>query len=219
MLEALQRFEPNRPALIKEGVAASALSQLETIRDNPTPYSQINQIESLIQSVEAVNAKLVDAKREHALLLLEKKISEVSLALDQAHAQADLRNRALMSLQQIKLDIAAQTSIPQIHYLQEQSGNALDGAMDMISVAVSAAPKPTPQPDVAKSPDDKATVIVVGTEQPSHTVAPKPAKVIRAADLSSKSYLETEAEVDEYLAKLKAELLAAIAAGQRARIQ
>lgn len=42
---------------------------------------------------------------------------------------------------------------------------------------------------------------------------------IRAADLSTKSYLETEAEVDDYLAKLKAELLAAIRAGQRARIQ
>lgn len=217
MLEALQRFEPNRPALTKEGVAASALQQLEAIRDNPTPYQQINQIEALIQSVEAVNAKLVDSKREHALLLLEKKIAEVSQALDQAHAQADLRNRALLSLQQIKLDIAAQTSIPQIHYLQEQSGNALDSAMDMISVVVSAAAKP--QPLAIKAPGDNSTVINLGASQTTQTVAPKPAMVIRAADLSSKSYLETEAEVDEYLAKLRAELLAAIKAGQRARIQ
>ncbi|OIO82413.1 MAG: ATPase [Gallionellaceae bacterium CG1_02_56_997] len=217
MLEALQRFEPNRPALTKEGVAANALQQLEAIRDNPTPYQQINQIEALIQSVEAVNAKLVDSKREHALLLLEKKIAEVSQALDQAHAQADLRNRALLSLQQIKLDIAAQTSIPQIHYLQEQSGNALDSAMDMITAAVSEAAKP--QPFAVKAPGDTTTVINIGTTQATQTVAPKPAKVIRAADLSSKSYLETEAEVEEYLAKLRAELLAAIKAGQRARIQ
>ena len=217
MLEALQRFEPNRPALTKEGVAANALQQLEAIRDNPTPYQQINQIEALIQSVEAVNAKLVDSKREHALLLLEKKIAEVSQALDQAHAQADLRNRALLSLQQIKLDIAAQTSIPQIHYLQEQSGNALDSAMDMITAAVSEAAKL--QPFAVKAPGDTTTVINIGTTQATQTVAPKPAKVIRAADLSSKSYLETEVEVEEYLAKLRAELLAAIKAGQRARIQ
>lgn len=217
MLEGLQRFEPNRPALIKESVAANALQQLEAIRDNATPYQQINQIEALIQSVEAINAKLVESKREHALLLLEKKIAEVSQALDQAHAPADLRNRALHSLQDIKLDIAAQTSIPQIHYLQEQSGTALDSAMDMITAAVSATAKP--QPHAAKSPGDTATVINVSAAQTSQTVAPKPAKVIRAADLSSKSYLETEAEVEEYLAKLKAELLAAIRAGQRARIQ
>ena len=217
MLDALQRFEPNRPALLKEVAAATALQQLEAIRDNPMPYQQINQIETLIQSVDAVNVKLVDAKREHALLLLEKKIAEVGGALDQAHAQPELRNRALSSLQKIKLDIAAQSSIPQIHYLQDQSGSALDGAMDMIAAALSAVPKA--QPLAVKSPGDHATVINVGSAQITQTVTPKPARVIRAADFSSKSYLETEAEVDDYLSKLKAELLAAIRAGQRARIQ
>jgi hypothetical protein len=34
------------------------------------------------------------------------------------------------------------------------------------------------------------------------TAAPKPAKVIRAADLSPTIYLETEAEVESYVAKL-----------------
>ena len=217
MLDALQRFEPNRPALIKEVAAATALQQLEAIRDNPMPYQQINQIETLIQSVDAVNVKLVDAKREHALLLLEKKIAEVGGALDQAHAQPELRNCALSSLQKIKLDIAAQSSIPQIHYLQDQSGSALDGAMDMIAVAMRAAA--ISQPLAVKSPGDHATVINVGSAQITQTVTPKPARVIRAADFSSKSYLETEAEVEDYLGKLKAELLAAIRAGQRARIQ
>ena len=217
MLDALQRFEPNRPALIKEVAAATALQQLEAIRDNPMPYQQINQIETLIQSVDAVNVKLVDAKREHALLLLEKKIAEVGGALDQAHAQPELRNRALSSLQKIKLDIAVQSSIPQIHYLQDQSGSALDGAMDMIAAALSAVPKA--QPLAVKSPGDNATVINVGSAPITQTVTPKPARVIRAADYSSKSYLETEDEVDDYLGKLKAELLAAIRAGQRARIQ
>ena len=217
MLESLQRFEPNRPALIKEVAAATALQQLEAIRDNPMPYQQINQIETLIQSVEAVNVKLVDAKREHALLLLEKKIAEVGGALDQAHAQPELRNHALSALQKIKLDIAAQSSIPQIHYLQDQSGSALDGAMDMITAAMNATAKA--QPLAVKSPGDHATVINVGSAPITQTVTPKPARVIRAADFSSKSYLETEAEVEEYLAKLRAELLAAIKAGQRARIQ
>jgi hypothetical protein len=50
------------------------------------------------------------------------------------------------------------------------------------------------------------------------SVAPKPSKVIRAADLSPTIYLETEAEVETFIARLKAELLDAIKAGQRARI-
>ena len=217
MLESLQRFEPNRPALIKELAAATALQQLEAIRDNPMPYQQINQIETLIQSVDAVNANMVDAKREHALLLLEKKIIEVGGALDQAHALPDLRNRALSALQKIKLDIAAQSSIPQIHYLQDQSGSALDAAMDMITAAMNAAVKA--QPLAVKSPGDTATVINVVSTPITQTVTPKPTKAIRAADYTSKLYMETEAEVDEYLGKLKVELLAAIRAGQRARIE
>lgn len=47
----------------------------------------------------------------------------------------------------------------------------------------------------------------------------KTTKVIRAAELSSKTYLETEADVDAYVAKLKTALLAAVHAGQIARIQ
>jgi len=218
MLDALQRFEPNRPALNKETVAVNAFRQLEGIRDNLTPYSQINQIEALIQSVEAVNVKLVDSKREHALLLLEKKITEVSQALELAQAQPDLRNRALHSLQQIKLDIASQSSIPQIHYLQEQSGNALDSAMDLIGEAADLAIKA--KVIASKDPSDNSEAVIQAvTEQSNPTIAPKPSKVIKASDLSAKTYLETEAEVEEYLELLKAELLATIKAGQRARIQ
>ena len=44
-------------------------------------------------------------------------------------------------------------------------------------------------------------------------------KVIKLSDLTTKSYLETEAEVEDYIARLKSELLGAIASGHRARIQ
>ena len=66
------------------------------------------------------------------------------------------------------------------------------------------------------SPGDQATAITFG--QPVVKVALKPTRVIRAADLATQSYLESEAEVEDYLARLRVELLAAIKAGQRARI-
>ncbi len=39
------------------------------------------------------------------------------------------------------------------------------------------------------------------------------------ADMATKSYLETEADLDAYLAHLKTELLVVIRAGQKARVQ
>jgi hypothetical protein len=49
--------------------------------------------------------------------------------------------------------------------------------------------------------------------------ASKPTKVICAADYSAKSYLETEADVEAFVTKLRSELLTAVRAGQKARLQ
>jgi hypothetical protein len=64
------------------------------------------------------------------------------------------------------------------------------------------------------------TSTVLHTGQPNVTApAAKAPRVIRASDFASKTYLETEADVDDYLAKLKAELMSAINAGTKARVQ
>ena len=88
----------------------------------------------------------------------------------------------------------------------------MDEAITLIEAA--AAPKPThvADPGNTKKP--------MQTGSPNVPPAPvKTTKVIRAAELSSKTYLETEADVDTYIGKLKDELLAAVRAGQIARIQ
>ena len=46
----------------------------------------------------------------------------------------------------------------------------------------------------------------------------KPVKVIRAQALSAKTYLETAAEVDDYLARLRQALLAVLHEGKKMRI-
>lgn len=65
-----------------------------------------------------------------------------------------------------------------------------------------------------------------GQPQPVTPPIPAPAvkpqknvKVIRVTDLGGKTYLESETDVDECLRKLKVELMAAIQAGQKARLQ
>ncbi|MDO9048767.1 MAG: hypothetical protein Q7U66_13685 [Methylobacter sp.] len=66
---------------------------------------------------------------------------------------------------------------------------------------------------------------IPGKQDTSNTDTPKPTalqklvKVIRAEALNTKTYLETEDEVDAYLAKLGKELLLALHEGKKARIQ
>lgn len=206
LLESLTGFGDNRDVLLKDAASAAALTDLEAIRDNPTPYGQIPRIDALIKAVETVNEAAAQDKRERALKSIDAKIAEVQKSLDQIQAGADLRNKALHPLQELKTKVSGLSSIPKILYHQDQGGNLLDDAMMAIQAAMA-------KPVIPLEPGKPA-----GTSTPA-APQPKPSKVIRAAELSPSIYLETEAEVEAYVAKLKAELLDAIQSGKRARIQ
>jgi hypothetical protein len=210
LLEALTGFGDNRDVLLKEATSAVALAELEAIRNNPTPYGHIPRIEGLIKTVEGVNEAAAQVKRERALKSIDTKIAEVMKALDQVQASAYLRNRALLALQELKTKVAGLSSIPKILYQQEQAGTLLDDAMEVIEKASQKSATVAKDPGAATG----STVLTTGPR----TTPPKPIKVIRAADLSPSIYLETEAEVEAYLARLKAELLDVIQSGKRARI-
>jgi uncharacterized small protein (DUF1192 family) len=148
-------------------------------------------------------------QRNKAVKAIEDKISEVQAKLVAASATSELSNKALLSLQELKGRVATLTSIAQILYLQTQAGDAMDESISLIDAAMA---KPTTkQGSLPKSGE---------TGQPDSPSKPtKSTHVIRAAELSSKTYLETEADVDAYVEKLKAELLKAVRSGQIARIQ
>ncbi|MDO8264479.1 MAG: BREX system P-loop protein BrxC [Gallionella sp.] len=214
LLAALSQFADNRDALVKVPQAAAALADLTQIQGNPKPYGQVNRIEPLVATVTAVNEQLAQARREKALLSIDGKLAEVQAKLDATCATPDLSNKALRPLQDLKQRIASQTSIAQLLLLQGHGGDAMDDAIDLIESA-SAAAKPIHQ---VASPGDTAKPVQTGQPNVAPTVV-KNTRVIRAADFSTKNYLESEADVEAFLSKLKAELLAAIHAGQRARLQ
>jgi hypothetical protein len=86
---------------------------------------------------------------------------------------------------------------------------------DAITLIEAAAAKPAPH---VASPGSTTTPAQTG--QPNVPAqAAKTTRVVRAAELSAKTYLESEADVDGYLARLKAELMVVIHAGQKARVQ
>jgi hypothetical protein len=218
MLDGLASFSDNREALIKDAAAAAALAELEAIRANPNPYGQINRIDALVSAVETVNDALACEKRSKALLSIDSKIGEAQTALNAAQADADLSNTVLKPLQDLKAQLAGLVSIPRILFLQGRGGELLDDAMDKIAAAAKAKAQLKLSAPTSSSASATSPASITSTPAPTAPVA-KPIRVVKPAELSSKSYLETESEVEEYVAKLKAELMAAIASGHRARIQ
>ena len=88
----------------------------------------------------------------------------------------------------------------------------MDEAIALIAAATA---KPPRQSDAL---GDGAKPIQTDQANAPSVIAQTP-RVIHAAEFSSKTYLETEADVDAYIAKLKDALLTAVRAGQIARIQ
>jgi hypothetical protein len=215
LLDGLRAFTDNREALNKVPQAATALTELTQIRDNPKPYGKVNRIELLLATVTTVNEQLAQEKRERALLSIDEKIAEVQAKLTATAASPDTSNKALRQLQDLKTRVASQTSIAQILYLQGQGGDAMDEAITLIEAATTAA---VAKPAQVAEPGDATKPVQTGQPNVPPPVA-KTTRVVRAAELSTKKYLETEADVDAYVAKLKAELLAAVRAGHIARIQ
>lgn len=227
LLAALTRFNPNHDILVKDATANAALNALEDIRKNPTPYSQINRISGLIAQVDIVNQLHLSQRREHALQRVDARINEVQIALDQINANSDVRNAVLTRLQTIRQQITKLTSIPEIHAKQDTAGEAQDEAQDLIGIeaarlaAAQAAAHAVVKAAAAKatpgSSDGNTNTIV--KEPVAPVFVSKPTKTIKAADVSSKSYMETEADVEAYLGLLRQQLLAVINAGHKARIQ
>lgn len=93
----------------------------------------------------------------------------------------------------------------------------MDEAITLIEAVAAMAAAVAKPAHVAELGD---TAKPVTTGAPNVAVpAAKTTRVVRAADFSSKTYLESEADVEDYVGKLKAELLAAVRSGQMARVQ
>ncbi len=192
----------------KDATAAAALQRMKDILANAAPYGMIKDAASLIQTVETVDTALVKEYRDKVLPVIDEQIDKVQMELDSVKAPSDLRNQCLYSLQQLKLQVQKQASIAHIDNARQAAITASDDAFNKIE----AASKPKVVPDTG---DNKKPSI--GEEKPPVYV--KPRRIVKAAGLAPKNYLETQDDIDDFLNRLRKALEAGISAGQRIEIR
>ena len=127
-------------------------------------------------------------------------LSPIEAELDAAQASKDLRNRCLYPLQTLKRQIEKQASIAHINQAQQNAIEVADEAFDKIEAA--SKPKETPG---------------VGEKKPPVYV--KKRRVVQAARLAPRGFLETQIDVDDYLDKLRQALESAINNDERVEIR
>ncbi len=112
--------------------------------------------------------------------------------IDQTGLDSFDRNRILYPLQTIKQTISAEESIPALFYQREESAKAVDTALDNIEAL-----KPTPDTPTPR----------------------KQTKSLRVASVTTKTVLESAADVEEFVEALKKRLLEELGSDVRIRIQ
>ncbi|UYM15474.1 BREX system P-loop protein BrxC [Endozoicomonas euniceicola] len=227
-------FASNRTALDKNASAARALQQLETIHSSDRPYGKISQVNRLIEQVRAVNQQLLDERRNHGFERIDERISRISQQLDEVKAPDSLRNEALIQLQQARKRIETLHSIAEIFATQKEAEEHEDEAEQKINRYVETerqrllAEQNKIEAEKKRISEETKNISPKGSpkEQPVRKVAePKPPVYVKRTisfspnSVAPKAYIETEEQVEEYLAKIRKELLDAVSAGDRVRIK
>jgi hypothetical protein len=131
-----QRFARNRKALEKDESALAVLTKLQTIYEKARPYREIRDVDPLIETINKVNQKLIDDKREHAQMRIDARIERVKQQLEEAALPQNLSNEALSPLQQTKMRIAEQDSLAEINQEVTDAADLEDDAYDLINTAI-----------------------------------------------------------------------------------
>lgn len=190
--KGMEGFKPNRQELEKDADAAQALARMDEILSAKRPYGMIKEVEGLLERVRKVNEVILEKRKAYSIKTLDDKIGKVMEVLDQYKANPDLRNKALKPLQDIKKQIQKESSIPGIFYQATIAEEALEKAIEHVESAK----------------------VKEGDKTPAKTV-----KYIQPSKIATKNYLETAADIEEFLEALKKELEAALREHVRIRIQ
>ncbi|WP_449123962.1 BREX system P-loop protein BrxC [Pseudomonas viridiflava] len=232
--QALRRFDKNKAALDKDEKARKALAELKAIEQNTTPYGQLHQVTTLVETVEAINAAILTEKRQHALVRVDEKITQLQTEIAKSGIEtAELSNRLLRPIQLVKADLETETSIANIYMLQTQTSDERlhDGVFELErAIQAEAERQQKIQQEHAKAAqaansangvkEDRAPALVPVSKP---VAPPKPVVEVVATSVFNKLgnglYLESQNDIDRFIEALKGELESAIQQDKRIRIR
>jgi hypothetical protein len=183
-------FDQNRSDLDKNDTARRSLNRMAEILKAASPYGMLHETDKLIEAVSVVNDRLVEEKKTYVLGEVDKGISQVKEALEEYKSDSVLSNKSLKPLQDIRKHIDGKKSIPAIAYGLNQLNDAVDDSISLIE-----------------------------KEKGGDEIQSKPIKDFSPTSVQKKVYLESEQDIEEFLADLKSQLHAVLSLGVRIRIK
>jgi hypothetical protein len=202
MLKAEQSFGLNQRQLEQNEDAKKALDRLKVIRTAAEPYGMVHEVDPLISSIQKVNDKLVSDQRASSLQVIESQIEAIKAELKVAGDDPALTSSCLKPLESLKSQVTGQTSLAHITQAETDAVNLKDSAIGKVAQFL------------AKKAEEAK-----GGSDPEPQPKFKKPKVVQPKSLITKTYLESQSDIDEFLTALRKELEAAINNEERIEIR
>lgn len=131
---AMNSFKNNQIELERNSSVKEALEKLQKVLEDDKPYSKLRNVDELIKIVASANETLVKEKQVVAITKIEEKIAQVKKELEPIK-NADVSNQALRPLQEIKLKIQTEQSIPAISHQLYNLDDTIESSLEVIHKA------------------------------------------------------------------------------------
>ncbi|MCC6543788.1 MAG: BREX system P-loop protein BrxC [Nitrospirae bacterium] len=190
--DAMSRFEINRYDLEKGEDIKTALTRMREILNAPAPYGIIREAASLIQKVGQANDKLLADARDNAsrvITTLTERFVKEAQDLKALPQDIERANRAYIAVGE---RLESDESIANITRFEDEAKNIFEAEMNRVAKTVS---RDADSPRVRE------------------------VQIVHVRNESSKPYLESDADVDEFIDNLSGKLKGAIKEGKRIRVE
>ena len=196
---ASSRFKLNQMELERDDSAGSALRRMNEILSMPSPYGSIQKTEELVRTVDEVNEKLLSARRAQALAIIAEQTAVVVADVSTAGGDESLKTTCLAPLKNLEGQVSDQDSLAHIGQAESEAVRLKDEALTRIEQYLAR------KAEEGKTEPDKPVV--------------KPRRIVSPAKFVASPYLESQADVDAFLDKLRKELTDALLKNERIEIR
>jgi hypothetical protein len=203
---AIQALSQNRLELEVHQTAGPAFARMEEILRAPRPYAMLHEVAALKHTAHAVNDQLVAAARGPVTMEIQGLLAGVIAEVDKSALGDALKTNATHELNKLLVTVASAAGIAHIAQARQTAEGAYDRALTVL--------------EQASMPPLSAATVNGAPESTSLSASKlRKRRIVDAKALWLTGFIETPADVDTYLAKLRAALMTAIEANERVQIK
>ena len=213
LFEEVNVLNQNELQLAAHPEAGPALARMKEILQSSRPYGMLKEVAGLQHAVRHANNQLIAEAQGPAVAEIQKRRESVRAELEKAGMPSNVQTKFNDEFTNLLNRASGSTSIAHIHQAKAAAEEAYDRALTEIERLVVPPPPPVVEPGPGSGEDEGGVIIV---PPPAKT---KKRRVVEPRTLLEVDFIETAAQMNDFLETLRKELQATLDAGERAQIK